>query len=103
MSGTRRHSPSAELVRRSRAAAEAAARLVRTRQDRPADAGDLFVLPQAGDAPLEWAVLARHAQRPALVLVVPADTQPLAGSADLALPAGCPSGPLSLRCALGVW
>jgi tetratricopeptide (TPR) repeat protein len=103
MSGNRRHDSSAELIRRAYAAAKSAARIVETRNGRPADVGDLFLLPQAGDSPLEWAIVAKHPHRPGLFLIVPADTNPLVGSTDLAVPADCPSGPLSLRCGVGVW
>ena len=37
------------------------------------------------------------------LLVVPADTHPSAGSADVEVPAGAPGGPLSLRCRFGAW
>ena len=37
------------------------------------------------------------------VLAVPADTRPLAGSADVEVLAEFPGGPLSLRCRFGVW
>jgi hypothetical protein len=103
MSSNRLHDSSADLIRRAYAAAESAVGLVQSRQGRPADVGDLFVLPEAGDFPLEWAVVARHPHRPGLFLVVPADTHPLVGSTDLAVPSGRSSGPLSLRCGLGVW
>lgn len=35
--------------------------------------------------------------------MVPADVMPLIGSADVAVPAASPTGPLSLRCAFGLW
>jgi tetratricopeptide (TPR) repeat protein len=103
MSADSRHGSPAELIRRTHAAAGSAARLVETRHGRPAAVGDLFLLPQDGGSPLEWAVLVSHPHRPGLLLVVPADTHPLVGSSDLAVPAGSPSGPLSLRCGFGVW
>jgi hypothetical protein len=49
---------------------------------------------------VEWAILDR---RQGKLLAVPADTHPLAGSADLELPAGSPAAPLTLRCGFGVW
>jgi hypothetical protein len=62
--------------------------------------GDLFVLPTTGELPVEWAVLERRLGQ---LRVVPADTHPSAGSADIEVPAGAPGGPLSLRCGLGAW
>jgi hypothetical protein len=62
--------------------------------------GDLFVLAATADLPVEWAILDR---RPGELLAVPADTRPLAGSADVEVPAELSGGPLSLRCRFGVW
>ena len=66
----------------------------------PPQPGDLFVLAATADLPVEWAVLDRRAGK---VLAVPADTRPLAGSADVEVPAELSGGPLSLRCRFGVW
>jgi hypothetical protein len=66
----------------------------------PPQPGDLFVLAATADLPVEWAILDR---RPGKVLAVPADTRPLAGSADVEVPAELSGGPLSLRCRFGVW
>jgi hypothetical protein len=68
-----------------------------------AEPGELFVLRQMAQFPLEWAVVARDAGDPALLLVVPADTLPETGSADVRLPARATAGPLSLRCGFPVW
>ena len=65
--------------------------------------GDLFVLPETADLSVEWAVLARHPRDPGLLLAVPADANPLTGSADVEVPEGEPGGPLNLRCRFGVW
>ncbi len=65
-----------------------------------AEVGGLYVLAQAGETPLEWAVLYRAAGR---CLVVPVDTFPLAGSADVTVGREAASGPLRLRCAFAVW
>jgi len=109
-----------ELARRSALAARrAAAEMGHRPGDRGpgdrAEAGDLFVLRQAGHLPVEWVVLER---RPAMadgtagaastaasevLLAVPADANPLAGSADFELPADSPAAPLTLRCGHGVW
>lgn len=69
----------------------------------PAAPGELFVLRQMAQFPLEWAVVARDPDDPALLLVVPADTLPETGSADVRLPARATAGPLSLRCGFPVW
>lgn len=52
---------------------------------------------------VEWAVLAAAPEDPRRVLMVPADTVPLVGSADVEVPADKVLGPLSLRCRYGVW
>jgi hypothetical protein len=65
--------------------------------------GDLFVLPETADFPVEWAILDRDPGPPERLHAVPADANPLAGSADVEVPAGEPGGPLNLRCRYGVW
>ncbi len=64
----------------------------------PGTPGDLVVLPSRGDAALEWALLEIEPSG-GRWLVVPADTNPLVGRADLEI--GPPVGPLVLRCAFG--
>lgn len=66
----------------------------------PTEPGDLFVLAATADLPVEWAILDRRAGE---FLAIPADTRPLAGGADVEVPAGLSGGPLSLRCRFGVW
>ncbi|HSG39907.1 MAG TPA: hypothetical protein VLE27_09750 [Thermoanaerobaculia bacterium] len=63
--------------------------------------GDLFVLAATADLPVEWAILDRRPSGE--LLAVPADTCPLAGSADVEVEEGAPGGPLVLRCRFGVW
>ncbi len=60
--------------------------------------GEIFVLPETAELPVEWALLEARGER---FLAVPADVQPLAGSRDLALGADVLSGPLVLRCGHG--
>ena len=67
----------------------------------PPEPGDLFVLRATADLPVEWAVLDRRPGEE--LLAVPADTSPLAGSADVEVPATAPGGPLCLRCRFGAW
>jgi hypothetical protein len=68
---------------------------------RPPRPGDLFVLRATGGLPVEWAVLDQRADGD--LLAVPADANPLAGSADVEVPAAAPGGPLSLRCRFPAW
>ncbi len=69
----------------------------------PGAPGDLFVLRQTAHCPLEWAVVGSDGGSPARLQVVPADTHPAAGSADVRVPARAASGPLSLRCGFALW
>lgn len=71
--------------------------------DRAPRPGDLFVLPETADFPVEWMILDRDPGPPERFHAVPADANPLAGSADVEVPAGEPGGPLTLRCRYGVW
>src|SRR6185295_9295963 len=73
------------------------------RHGQPAGPGDLFVLPATADLPVEWAVLERRPEGRGKLLVVPADTNPLTGAADVEVGEEDPGGPLSLRCRFGVW
>jgi hypothetical protein len=85
-------------------ARERAMRIRSGREERRGpEPGDLFVLPETADLPVEWAVLDRHPLNPELLLAVPADANPLTGSADVEIPEGEPGGPLNLRCRFGVW
>src|ERR1700709_2953368 len=87
------------LIGLASAAREGAARFPPERAAGPAAPGDLFVLASTAWLPVEWAVLDRRPGRPGVsgkageLLVVPADTQPSAGSADVEVPAGAPRGP----------
>ncbi len=83
-------------------AARSAAELA-SRRGQPAGPGDLFVLPATADLPVEWAVLERRSEGRGQLLVVPADTHPLLGTADVEVGEEAPGGPLSLRCRFGVW
>ncbi|MFP5288027.1 MAG: hypothetical protein ACLGI9_19980 [Thermoanaerobaculia bacterium] len=92
-----------DLLRRSRKRVDEARDELDTRRGAPPAPGDLFVLPEAAELPVEWAILDRAPGPPERLLAVPADANPLAGSADVEVPAGEPGGPLSLRCGYGVW
>lgn len=65
------------------------------RRGRAPEPGEIFVLSETAELPVEWALLEA---RPKAFLAIPADTQPLAGSRDFALSASVLSGPLVLRC-----
>jgi hypothetical protein len=85
--------------------AEAAAdrgRLPEDEKSRAPAGGDLYVLPETKDFPVEWALLERRSDGTGLWLAVPADTNPLRGPGDVAVPADEPGGPLWLRCRFGV-
>jgi hypothetical protein len=74
-----------------------------TADARQPEVGDLYVLAETADFPVEWAILDRRTGNPERLLAVPADTNPLAGSADVEVLANEPAGPLSLRCRFGLW
>ncbi len=84
---------------------EAVARLAR---ERAASAGrgpepwpgDLFVFSETADFSVEWLLVER--ERRSRCRIVAADTNPLLGQVDLALPPEAPGGPLSVRCAVGL-
>lgn len=92
------------LEERRRRAEEAARSRLRAERDdlerratEPLAAGDLLWLPATAALPVEWAVVEIGAARSTLV---PADTHPAAGAADVTV-AGEP-GPLTLRCGFAV-
>jgi len=65
-------------------------------------AGDLYVLSQTADFPVEWLLLDRAPDDPDRWLAVPADTNPLRGPGDLWVGPGQDGGPLSIRCRFAV-
>jgi len=89
------------LAEQARERSERLAAELKSRQGQPPSPGDLFVLVATADLPVEWAILDRRASGE--LLAVPADTHPLAGSADVEVEDGEPGGPLVLRCRFGVW
>jgi hypothetical protein len=60
--------------------------------------GDLFVLAETADFPVEWLIVERGRQ--GHCLAVAADANPALGCADVALPTEAAAGPLSVRCAV---
>lgn len=98
--------PGSRLERLTAEALEKAARLeaeLGRRRGRPPEPGDLFILPRTAAFPVEWALLDRDPNPPGRLLAVPADANPLLGSADVEIPDSALSGPLSLRCHFGAW
>ena len=73
------------------------------RHEEPPRPGDLFLFEETAELPVEWAVIGRDPRDSQRLLVVPADTNPMAGSADVVVPDEAAAGPLSLRCRFGVW
>ena len=65
--------------------------------------GDLYSFAVDVDAALLWAVVRAHVDDPDLLLVVPADTNPLAGTCDVRIPELAACGPLTLRSDRGSW
>jgi hypothetical protein len=68
------------------------------RRGLPPEPGDVFVLPATAELPVEWVVLEQRSSASGKLLVVPADTNPLAGTADVEVAAEALGGPLTLRC-----
>jgi hypothetical protein len=63
--------------------------------------GDLFVLPETADWPVEWLLVERA--REGRCRVVAADAHPVLGCADVAIGPEAEGGPLSVRSAVGLW
>lgn len=86
---------------------EAAARQAAVRRElaqrgtEPPRPGDVYVLRETADFPVEWAVLEGGGDAGRLRLV-PADANPQAGTSDLSV-AAADGGPLTLRCAFATW
>jgi hypothetical protein len=94
--------------RLSRAAAEAAVNMGKARESAagrsgPAAPGDLYVFPVSESAALEWLVIRAHPDDPGLLLLVPGDDFPLAGTADVPLPPDPTRRRLIARCGQGLW
>ncbi len=92
-----------KLLARTRAALRSLGEIeaeLDSQQGRPPQSGDLFVLSDTED--LEWAVIEGSADG-CYLLVVPADTDPQMGRADVEVPTLAPAGPLTLRCRFENW
>ncbi len=75
---------------------------IERRGSAPPRPGDVYLLPETAELAIEWAVIVEEPGS-GRYLVVPADTHPLVGSADVGVPEEGKSGPLSLRCGFGMW
>jgi len=64
--------------------------------------GDLFLFQKVVPG-IEWAVILSHPDDDQLWFVVPADQNPMVGTWDIAVPSLAECGPLTLRCAVGLW
>ncbi len=71
------------------------------RRDDTVRPGDLFVLQETRDHPVEWAVIVWDAVHER-AQVVPGDTQPLCGGGDVTV-SDEEGGPLTLRCRFATW
>ena len=65
--------------------------------------GDLFLCRATAELPVEWLVLERRGEDPGMLWVLPADTNSLLGSGDVAVPSTAARGALTLRCRFGGW
>lgn len=65
--------------------------------------GEAFVCRATAEHGVEWVVIAPAENPGGPVLVVPADTSPLAGSADVVVPASEAGSPLTLRGRFSLW
>lgn len=92
-----------ELRSKTRHAAERQALIeatVRRRAGQPLTAGEIVVFPEVGRLPVEWAVL--EASKDGAILLVPVDSDPQIGSADLVGEPPDGGAPLVLRCGVAV-
>ncbi len=89
-----------QLRQRTGEAMAASVRREAAQQGQPAQSprpGDVFLLPGDAGSPVEWVVLGADPDAGGRLVAVPADTNPMAGSADLALGGDIATGPLTLR------
>ncbi len=71
------------------------------RGDEPPRVGEVFLFVATAGFPVEWAVVEQDPEDPGFFWVIPTDTEPLIGSADVEVPARASFGPMSLRCGFG--
>lgn len=91
------------LVARCRAAAEEARANEAGAGGRSPAPGEVYVLAETAEFPVEWALIERHSDDLQRLWAVPADTHPFATEDDVTIPAGSPGGGIVLRCAFGAW
>lgn len=78
------------------------ARKLESRSEGPLP-GDLYWFTHDTEATVLWAVVKPHPDGEDLHLVVPSDTNPLSGSADVRIPEQALCGPLTVRCDRAQW
>jgi hypothetical protein len=81
----------------------AGARALAAQRSGPPAPGDLYLFRLGEGAALEWLVVREHPDDPGLLLMVPADDFPLAGTPDVKVPDELAHRPLSVRCGQGLW
>lgn len=86
-----------DLRRRTGEAARRFAEAARAPSGTGPAPGDLYVSEESAAYPVQWLVLGPDPERPGRLEVVATDSSPLAGSADVKVPATVPGGPLTLR------
>src|SRR5882762_6419956 len=86
-------------------AAERARELGRVLADRGSGPlpGDLYAFDIDVEVSVLWAVIKPHPDGDDVHLVIPADTNPLTGTADVRVPEVALCGPLTLRCDRAQW
>ncbi|MCP4654588.1 MAG: hypothetical protein GY856_04110, partial [bacterium] len=85
------------LNRYARTRAESTAR-----RDQPPQPGEILAFPETAGRGVLWAVIDQDPADPQRFLLVAADVEPLAGSADVAVAASGERGPWSLRCRFAI-
>jgi hypothetical protein len=65
-------------------------------------ARDIWVFAPPKTMGLQWVILAQDEKKPGFLLTVPADANPMVGSADVELPKSALCSPLTLRCQYSV-
>lgn len=94
-----RHEATGDALRNYAAAQSA----IEGRQGQPPGPGDLLLAAETSELPIEWAIIEQDPHDMSRCLAVPADFNPMAGSADVEVQNDRATGPLTLRCKFGIW
>ncbi len=76
---------------------------VQRRRGEPPRPGEVFVFAETSEYDVQWAVIEQDRRDSRRLLVVPADVNPLAGRADVAVAADADRSALTLRCRYDLW